>query len=368
MTRAVSRWLPRNVFRRQRRLLRRSRGARPPSGRGLRLPVVAGSELSEEGPDVLILPAGLLPGIRGVGGVGTNEGAKFHRIPSRAAREVSADMIAGRLRRGLCCAAVGRGPGLGNGHPPAVGQHGIVRPVGGVVGNGFARAGLTVVGVAEIGDGVDRDGANPPSMCYSAKRPLAGGLLGHTRTVTPAGGEDAVRIDAEVLLDLALDGVGEEHVRIIRVGPSAPRGLRAVRTILLPVGGHEDRRVVGERKEMVVAIPIHLVVVAIELVIGDDELVRVGVVVVGRYIEDILARHAADRDRDVVAVVVVAARDGGRLAAAGAHAGSRATGARAAGARPTGATAARSRAARASPAGRFAACATVSGRGTAHAR
>src|SRR5450631_1175072 len=67
---------------------------------------------------------------------------------------------------------------------------------------------------------------------------------------------------------------------------------------------------------MIVLVFVHLIVVPIQLVIRDDELVRVRIVVVGRYVEDVLALHVGGRDRDVRAVVVLTGRDGGRLAAA----------------------------------------------------
>src|SRR3954451_4933744 len=69
---------------------------------------------------------------------------------------------------------------------------------------------------------------------------------------------------------------------------------------------------------MIVLILVHLIVVSVELVIREDELVGFGVVVVGRHIEDVLALHVGSRDRDVLTVVVLAARDRGHLAAAGA--------------------------------------------------
>src|SRR5450432_1284339 len=67
---------------------------------------------------------------------------------------------------------------------------------------------------------------------------------------------------------------------------------------------------------MIVLVFVHLIVVPIQLVIRDDELVRVGIVVVRRYVEDVLALHVGGRDRDVRAVVILAGRDGRRLAAA----------------------------------------------------
>ncbi len=61
--------------------------------------------------------------------------------------------------------------------------------------------------------------------------------------------------------------------------------------------------------QVVVLVLVHLVVIAVELVVGNDELVRLGVVVVGRHVEDVLARHAADGDRDVAGRCCIAARD-----------------------------------------------------------
>src|SRR5262249_23689007 len=159
------------------------------------------------------------------------------------------------------------------------------------------------------------------------------------------------RVDAEVLLDLRDDGVGQREVRIVRVGPAAIRfaisGAGATRPVDLPVGRNEDRAVVGQVEQMVVLILVHLYVVSIELVERDDELVRVSVVVVGGDVENVAALHVAGGDRDAVAVVVHAVRDPRRFAAARGHAGR--TGAASAGAgAPTRAASCRARAATAS--------------------
>ena len=53
---------------------------------------------------------------------------------------------------------------------------------------------------------------------------------------------------------------------------------------------------------MIVLIAVHLVVVSVQLVIRDDELVRMGVVIVGRHVEDVFALHARGGNRDVAAV------------------------------------------------------------------
>ena len=68
---------------------------------------------------------------------------------------------------------------------------------------------------------------------------------------------------------------------------------------------------------MIVLILVHLVVIAIELVIRNDELVGLAVIVIGRHVQDVLARHAGGGNRDMVTIVVVAARNGGHLAATG---------------------------------------------------
>jgi len=61
---------------------------------------------------------------------------------------------------------------------------------------------------------------------------------------------------------------------------------------------------------------VHLVVVAIELVIYNDELVRIGIIVIIRHVKDILALHVGGVNCDVVAIVVVVARDSGSSTAA----------------------------------------------------
>ena len=259
----------------------------------------------------------------------TIEGTKFHWIPCHAAREVGADVVTTRnLRRSHPGAAVNRSIVLAqldaatctckrtavNGRS-VVAQHRIAGPVRGVVGDRLSgRAATAELGCRVHGDGAD---VSCDPVRRSAERPLARGFVGHARPVAPTRRKNPIRVDAEVLFDLGHDGIGKQHVRIVRVGPSAPRGLRAVRVILLPVGGYEDRAVVGQREQVIILVAVHLVVVAIELVIGNDEFVRVGVVVVGRHVEDVLALHVGGRNRDVIAVVVLAARDSGcRFAAA----------------------------------------------------
>src|SRR5207247_5408635 len=121
----------------------------------------------------------------------------------------------------------------------------------------------------------------------------------------------------------------------------------------------------------VILLGVHGIVIAVQRVIGDDQLVRLGVVVVGRHVEEITALHVPDHDRDGLAVVVLAARDHARLAAAGGHArgsaagAGRAAGSRAAGARRAGCTTAA--AAAPAVAGGAAARSTRAGPGAARA-
>src|SRR5579864_72412 len=71
---------------------------------------------------------------------------------------------------------------------------------------------------------------------------------------------------------------------------------------------------------MIILMIVHLVVVAIEFVIGNDEPIRVGIVVVRRNVQDVLALHVGGGNCDVVAIVVLgrasAARAGATRAAA----------------------------------------------------
>ena len=78
-----------------------------------------------------------------------------------------------------------------------------------------------------------------------------------------------------------------------------------------------NRGVIRERLQVIVLVSVHLIVVSIELVPGDDQLVRLGIVIVRGHAEDVPTLHAGGHDRDVLAVVVHVARDGGHLAAPG---------------------------------------------------
>ena len=95
--------------------------------------------------------------------------------------------------------------------------------------------------------------------------------------------------------------------------PSAPRipnpGPRTGVAAIDPVGGREDHGVVRQGLQTVVLLVVHRLVVAIERVDAEDELVRLGVVVVGRHLQDVPTLRAVHRNRDGVAVVVLAARD-----------------------------------------------------------
>src|ERR1019366_6739177 len=174
-----------------------------------------------------------------------------------------------------------------------------------IVANGDARLAATT----HLGYRIEGYGSNPPGCGrgWATERSFAADLVGHARPIAPARREDVIHVDAEVVRDLFHDGIHELHV-VVSGGPSASAISRTISgtrgaTSLHSVGRREDRRIVREGRQTVVVLGVDRLVVAIERVDPEDELVRLGVVVAGRDLQDVPALRAVDRNRDRVAVV-----------------------------------------------------------------
>src|SRR6186713_2093015 len=146
---------------------------------------------------------------------------------------------------------------------------------------------VTSLATAELGSGIDRYATEDIGA-------RAGKRVGHSATVAEASGENARGINAKIALDLLEDRVGEIDVSSIRISPAGVETLRS----------HEDRAAFGQIPKAIIRIVrgpaitsvSDLRCVPVEPMVGHDQTVRLGVVVVVRYAQDVFAVRAAALD------------------------------------------------------------------------